>query len=238
MMSFFAAALPLSLQEKLYFAQEAIEVSETRLAQLQASGLQLPDSFNRAVLKRRVEFLQGRSCIRHALNQASIPCHGALPISAQRYPLWPHGVVGSVSHSSRKAVAVIAKKQHIRAVGIDIESIISHPVLENIHASIARDEEIQHTRDAGLDWQTGCSLIFSAKESLFKALYPHVGRYFDFPAARLCSLDSRSHSIRFTLTETLSAAYDEGTILTCYYSVLADEVLTLYVEPEPDPAAS
>ncbi|MBF4190154.1 4'-phosphopantetheinyl transferase superfamily protein, partial [Serratia ureilytica] len=48
------------------------------------------------------------------------------------------------------------------------------------------------------------TLTFSAKESLFKALYPQVRRYFDFLDARMVAVDAQRQTFELALLTTLT----------------------------------
>ena len=64
-------------------------------AQLQSSGR-----------KRKAEHLAGRIAAVHALRESG---RKTVPgIGAQRQPLWPHSLFGSISHSASTALAVVS----------------------------------------------------------------------------------------------------------------------------------
>ena len=75
------------------------------------------------------------------------------------------------------------------------------------------------------------TLIFSAKESLFKALYPAVGRYFDFLDIRLSSINLDDNSVAFTLRNDLSMHLLRGYTVTVHWQQFANAVVT-WVYPE------
>ena len=61
-----------------------------------------------AVASRQREFAGGRTCARRALLRLG---HAAqpIPVGACRAPVWPHGVVGSITHCSSFAAAAVAR---------------------------------------------------------------------------------------------------------------------------------
>lgn len=134
----------------------------------------------KAVESRYREFVTGRACARRALARLDEP---AVPILAgpRREPLWPDGVVGSITHCRGYRAAAVARRHQIVSLGIDAETHDRLPddVLENI----AVPEE--------LDWQAACRhdgihwdrLLFSAKESVYKAWYPLMGTWLGFTDA-------------------------------------------------------
>jgi len=90
----------------------------------------------------------------------------ALPKSPSGGPMWPHGIVGSLSHDSRVAVAAVGTKRQVAALGIDIEPAeFLPPELLDIVATP------QERLRIGDDPYCG-RLLFAAKEAVYKAVYP------------------------------------------------------------------
>ncbi|MEX0740464.1 MAG: 4'-phosphopantetheinyl transferase superfamily protein [Pseudohongiella sp.] len=159
-------------------------------------SLTLPTELSRAVPKRKAEFIAGRYCAREALallanspfatGTETIQRDARVGIGANREPLWPGGVVGSITHSHGYASAVVARRDQVRAVGVDTEKWIEPDRAENIKQQILTRQECHAEQqllfDSPLHYLT---LVFSAKESLFKCLFPLVNTFFDFHAAAI-----------------------------------------------------
>jgi 4'-phosphopantetheinyl transferase EntD len=153
----------------------AESVSVTPDAPLFPAELALID---RAVPKRRAEFTAARQCARHALSHLGI---GPVPIlsGAHREPLWPAGVVGSITHCDGYHAAAVARGTRFRSIGIDAEPDGPLPgeVLDRICLSAER---------AQLRGTFGCHpdrLLFCAKESVYKAWFPLARRWLGFEDA-------------------------------------------------------
>jgi len=136
----------------------------------------------RAVEKRRREFAAGRTCARAALAQLGLP---AVPIlrGPQREPLWPVDVIGSITHCEGYAAAVVARSGQLAAIGIDAE--IDAPLPEDVIRLVGSREEqaaIANLQRNGVCWDR---LLFSAKESVFKAWFPVMQCWLDFLDVRL-----------------------------------------------------
>jgi 4'-phosphopantetheinyl transferase EntD len=100
-------------------------------------------------------------------------------------PLWPDGVVGSISHCAGYRGAAVARASEVAAVGLDAEP--HEPLPAGIADAVAVPEEwAQLDRLAavrpGVCWDR---LLFSAKESVYKVWYPSAGRMLDFDEARV-----------------------------------------------------
>jgi 4'-phosphopantetheinyl transferase EntD len=142
----------------------------------------LPDEaalLGRAVEKRVREFTEGRHCARLALRRLGIP---ETPIlrGERREPLWPAGIVGSITHCEGYRAAAVARSTAIRSLGIDAE--IHAPLPEGVARMVLVEEELEWLSRApgGTCWDR---LIFSAKESVFKAWWPLTARWLDFRQA-------------------------------------------------------
>ncbi len=105
-------------------------------------------------------------------------------VGLRREPVWPMGVVGSISHAWGVAVALVAPAESTDGVGIDVEAI--RPIAE-LYDQVPRPEE-RSWLDAIVDVRERDAAVlelFSAKESIFKAFFPRVGELFGFEAASL-----------------------------------------------------
>jgi len=163
----------------------------------------------RAVVKRKAEFVAGRYLAHQALNLLGAS-HTCVDISAHRAPLWPDTFIGSISHSDGFVVCAVGHKNVIKGVGIDVESFIDAETAGKIINSILTHSEFYFTGENIAPDPEILTLIFSAKESLYKALYPHVGRYFDFKAAAINKIDVITKRFTIELVEELSPELPVG----------------------------
>lgn len=132
--------------------------------------------------KRQLEFSTGRFCAHKALPKK----FNKTPIlqGTKKCPLWPAGYCGSITHSNDYACAATASRNNLQSLGIDLESM-PRPISKNAYSWITNDEErtwINETQN--IDFYS--KLIFSAKESIFKLIYPITKKFFSFDAVSLC----------------------------------------------------
>jgi 4'-phosphopantetheinyl transferase EntD len=180
-----------------------------------AATIACPDSVARSVRKRQAEFLFGRLAARLALDEALGPAQARaeIAIGAAREPRWPAGGLGSISHSGGCAAAVALPAGQAHGIGIDLERLLAPAAREAVlGVAIDAQEAELLAAAANPQWSHDALLtaLFSAKESLFKAAFGAVGRYFDFAAARVCGVDPVRQRLRLRLTETLCAQFVEG----------------------------
>jgi 4'-phosphopantetheinyl transferase EntD len=129
-----------------------------------------------AVRKRRNEFAVGRHLARRALSELGVSPRPIL-CGPNREPAWPDGIVGSITHCSRYCAAAVASADVIYAIGIDAE--INDPLPEDVLRVVARRGERNWiaSRTDRVYWDR---ILFSAKESVFKASFPVTRRWLEF----------------------------------------------------------
>lgn len=136
------------------------------VAELDEEELQL---ILRAVDKRRWEFAAGRSAAKCGLEELG-RAPTALLASAERDPRWPPGVVGSITHTEGFCGAAVGDdRSGLTAIGFDAERMRSlAPDVAKMVLS-AREEA---SWPSGVDRGIWAMLTFSAKESVYKCLFP------------------------------------------------------------------
>jgi 4'-phosphopantetheinyl transferase EntD len=138
----------------------------------------------RAVEKRRREFTTARACARSALERLGFAVV-AIPTGTRGEPIWPAGVVGSITHCDRYRACAVARAAELASIGIDAEPNAALP--RGLLGDIARPEELprlgrlaQERPDVHWD-----RLLFSAKESVYKAWFPLAKRWLGFDDATI-----------------------------------------------------
>lgn len=155
----------------------------------------------RAVDTRRREFATGRACARTALAQLGIE-PVAIPSGPQGAPHWPPGVVGSITHCRGYRACAVAHEADVAAIGIDAEP--NQPLPRRVLETIATFRERQQLQDLAtthpqVRWDR---LLFSAKESVYKAWFSITGRRANFedivlaiePDAHVFSANLQNHA--------------------------------------------
>lgn len=133
--------------------------------------------------RRRREFARGRDCAHRVLSRLG---WGGFPIliGANREPLWPPGVVGSITHCEGYVAAVAARVADLGAVrGIGIDAEVRAPLPPEVIRLVLTTVE-QRWADREPD-ATLATALFSAKEAVFKCWFPSTGRWLDYQDAEL-----------------------------------------------------
>lgn len=188
------------------------------------NAIPFPAELEKTALKRRAEYLAVRYAARQLLQDAG--CAGYVGIAASRAPVWPTGWRGSLSHTASHAIAIITPDNTGLTPGIDIEMLAPETMRET--ADIFTDAEEQSLlASCGIPYETALLITFSVKESMFKALYPEVGCFFGFDAARVCAIEPATQCITLELTQSLTPIRKSGHRIRGYYLLQADRVITL-----------
>jgi 4'-phosphopantetheinyl transferase EntD len=175
-----------------------------------------------AVPKRRATFSTGRHCARQALVRFMDKPPEILRGKSGE-PMWPEGIVGSISHSAKLAGAVVASKSEITAIGIDIETI--GDVKQDMWPLLFLDTEIEMINSKHNDTALWATLLFSLKESFYKLQYPITGLWLDFKDITISENNGKFSFIQVKSSHDLSAiSFDQ---IKVDWTVANDQVITL-----------
>jgi 4'-phosphopantetheinyl transferase EntD len=207
----------------------------------------LPGELENAVDRRKLHFCLGRLCAGRALQLLNPPLR-SMPLTrdAAGGPCWPDGITGSITHANGFASAAVAWTRDAASLGLDVERTMPSPQALKVARVIASDEELAIAERAMGDVAKAATVVFCAKEAVFKALYPLVRRRFGYAEVRLTVNDpaSRTGSVRLPgegpfergfrlqaegqfdvrLLATLSASFPSATVLRGRYASVGEWV--------------
>jgi enterobactin synthetase component D len=200
----------------------------------QLAGLVIEGVPERAVDKRRAEFLAGRFAALSALRALGV--NEPLGRNEDGSPRWPAAVVGSITHGASRALCAVARSTELRGVGIDAERLMTVETKVELRRRICTAAELAVGDPLRLVEHELVSLAFSAKESLYKCLYPMVGRFMDLHAATIVA-GVASHTaegqvageLTLELAVDWSGAFRAGQRFTAVFHKSAEHVETAVV---------
>jgi enterobactin synthetase component D len=180
-----------------------------------------------AAARRRFFFALGRAAARDALGEI-----GVAPVAIGRgsagEPVWPEGVVGAISHTGDMAVAIVGWQTDYAGLGVDLEQL-SPGLSDKAARLVCTPAELAWVGDAGSTPRG--TMLFSAKEAVFKALFPIERIWLGFSDAELawqaerCAFEAR-------LLKHASRSYPRGAVLQVQCTLTDAEVLsTTYALP-------
>ena len=161
-----------------------------------------------AVDRRKADFGDSRWCAHQALKNF-MDAHPPILRGPRGMPLFPEGVVGSLTHTAGFRAALLAPARRWASVGIDAEKAI--PLPEGVFNTIARPGEqrrIRRTMRAN-DLQLLDTVLFSAKEATYKAWFPLTHRFLDFDQADI-DLRADGTFTSYLLTRPVPVPFIQG----------------------------
>jgi len=140
----------------------------------------------RAAEKRRVEFSLGRAAAHDAI--AGLLGASPHPIGKGENgePLWPEGLVGSITHSAGTAMAAVGRRTDTGGIGIDLESLPMRAG-RDLSRRVCTPGEMAWVMEAAdaPEARLRVRMLFSAKESVYKALFPSGRTFLGFQDVEL-----------------------------------------------------
>lgn len=186
------------------------------------------------VPRRRAEFATGRRCAREALYRLGVRAASslAIPVGATREPLWPPGVVGSISHCDGRCVAAVGRHDRYESIGIDVE-VRTHLSATTIELTSRPDDVVCNGGDLAVELPI---VLFSAREAIYKCWFPFTGQWLGHHDVRLV-LDGAGRT--FTVAAATAMATDWRRWLASMrgaFTWTADHVYTVaWVNRQPPP---
>lgn len=172
--------------------------------------------------KRLAEFAAGRRAARKALARLGVPAQ-AVPQGPDRAPVWPQGVVGSISHTDSICIVALGHAPRHAALALDLEEDADLPP-EIVPEICTREEGLWLSVQPQPLRGRLARLIFSAKECAYKLQYPLTHELLDFDAFEITP-DLETGQFEATLTRPVAGfgerhqffgrfAFDAGLMLT------------------------
>lgn len=197
-----------------------------------------PIAITHSVDKRKAEYFAGRYLVAKELQQLGF-AHQRLDPNIDRSPTLPSGIVGSISHSEDLACIAVLPSLHSNreSVGIDIQHLIANDVCRDIGNMVANVDEIELMVKFGMIPSEAVTLLFSAKEAIYKALARFVTNGLDFGSATVIAIDK--DTVKFALSQqvalparsVISDSVAEASLrtVTCQYRYLEQQQAYLTV---------
>ena len=177
--------------------------------------------------QRKAEFLAGRYCIHRCFEIMMQPFNKPILYDSKRQPLWPSAFIGSITHSHNTAIAAVANTRDKSTLGIDYEQHISQKEAIEIAPLICTCKEQRWLRQTANASET-TTLVFSAKESIYKGLYPQIQSFFGFHAVEL--IEKNDNTCLFKGTDALQQFGFKDKVLKVKYCAFEQGWLTWFEE--------
>ena len=148
-------------------------------------------------VSRKEHYRSGRICAGEVLSKLGTRGQPVLRDPQTREPLWPEGISGAITHSGNWAAAAAGKTSDVLGIGIDLEDL-ERQVDSRISRHVCIPEEQKWLQECGEDFlEQNLKIIFSAKESIFKAFFPYTRTYLHFHDARILMEQTFFHNSKY-----------------------------------------
>jgi 4'-phosphopantetheinyl transferase EntD len=182
----------------------------------------------RVAERRRLFFTLGRAAARDALLQLGV-APMAIGCGAGGEPLWPPGFVGAISHTGDLAIAIVGLQTDYAGLGVDVERLspglsarAARLVCTPAEMAWAGVDELDNTRR---------TMVFSAKEAVFKATFPIERVWLGFSDAEL-TWDGERGAFHARLLKQAGRGHPVDSVLEVRCTLTQVEVLcTTYALP-------
>lgn len=166
--------------------------------------------------KRKAGFSSGRYCAAQAQALLHLP---VMPVLRnERVPVWPEGIWGSITHTDRLAAAVVSVKH---SIGIDLEQL--DRLHEGLYETLFTERELDDLSGYGPAADT---IMFSAKESGYKAIYPIGKKFIGFQEAEIVlNEDTQTFTIEYRGDHAPNKHLNTG---QGFWTVAHDHVFTIF----------
>ncbi len=148
---------------------------------------------------RRAGWVGGRVALRAALTAIGFEAPAPIFATPRGAPSLPSGVIGSVSHKSDLAVALVARANGAPAASLGIDVEVVRSLKHDIARHVLTADERAALPPEGPARDAEVLLLFSAKEAIYKALDPWVGRFVSFQEATVAHAPGGGLAARLTL---------------------------------------
>lgn len=217
--------LAATLSDRPGVALEILSLEDRISYAVPFEGQQLVVEFHSA--RKKAEFTLGRAAADRAIRRLGLSQPPTLLKGKKSEPIWPEGFIGSITHCEPWTVAAVARRAEIASLGIDLESV-RRMRGDDISRLVCCDSELAWVGQGIERWQR-LTMLFSAKEAIFKAFYPACQQFFDFRDVRLAWIAETGRFQGILLVE-LGQKYVQGYgfAVDCCYS--GDWVFSYMIE--------
>lgn len=190
------------------------------------AGIALPSRIAASAHKRQVEYFHGRLAARYALASYGLEKF-QVETGMMGEPVWPSGIIGSITHSQYYAAAVALPSGRNGGIGIDIERFVDHDEDMAVSHQIVSARELMYLSSLsfGMTLSDLVIIVFSAKESFYKAAFRLVGRFFDFHAVEVIFLCLVNRTLRLRVKETLCPDLPVGAVIRIAFSFVDESTV-------------
>ncbi|WP_343594990.1 4'-phosphopantetheinyl transferase superfamily protein [Acinetobacter sp.] len=177
---------------------------------------------------RQSEFLAGRYAAKLALTAIDRKlCFDQVVVGLRKQPIFPDNLIGTLSHSHIMAICAVTTSKEVHYLGVDIEPTMTRAVSFAVERKVFTCNELNSLMVHGINREVAATLIFSAKESIFKAFSKQIKHGINFENIKLSTSINRNHVISMTF-EVQELKLNKKVTVTA--RIIKDHILTLVAQ--------
>lgn len=177
----------------------------------------IPNRFDKVVRKRKTEFAVGRFLSMLLLEGYGVKTR-AIDVGAGGEPIWPDNFIGSISHSEGVTICSVLRLSRFQYIGIDVELALNRKEYLVIANEVLRVEEFKIYEQCSKPNEIITTIIFSAKEALFKAIYRDINQNLTFSMFEVIAWNEINQTLVLKLTCHLATSFPKGRRFECKYA--------------------
>ena len=175
--------------------------------------------------KRKAEFKLGRICAHEALKRFNLESVPILRNPYTREPCWPESIHGSITHSGNLSAVAVGSTRDISGIGLDLEDL-SRKIDFKLRKHICLKDELEWLKKFKPEQANrNLRIIFSAKESIFKCLFPISKTYLHFKDANI-NVNLDEYNFSYKLSRACSGITEVGFEHKGFFAIKNDFLLT------------
>lgn len=174
---------------------------------------------------RRREYTAGRIAAHEAMGQVSTTQEPVIR-GQDRSPIWPAGIVGSISHSKKHSIAAVASADDVQSLGVVLEPDVE--LEPYMYREVCSPEEMKWLEQQPFDRRGNLAkLIFCAKGCTYKCQLPLTRRLLWYNSLQI-QIDQSTTSFSATFSQS-AGTFCSGDRLTGRFFVGQGVILTTLI---------
>jgi len=210
--------LTLPKTANLVFAQQALPLNqadrEKFLLKHQASIACFQQLPKNCPITRKIEFLAGRILLKDVIKKISNDEKTDMEVGfgANGMPLWPKGIVGSVTHTKSHVCVMVGLSKEYLAIGIDLEPLISSEKSQELRPVVLSEREcsLYHQYTNIMPFNQFFTRCYSFKEAIYKLLFPQIKTFIDFKEIEVMSINQADNTISARYQSSITNQFSNG----------------------------
>jgi 4'-phosphopantetheinyl transferase EntD len=149
--------------------------------------------------------------------------------ASDRSPIWPRDISGSLSHNCDTVILAVTRKDLL--IGIDVETFMDKNTAQEVAGVVMMRKEIEKIQHLPIPFRVAITIVFSLKESLYKALWPKLHQEIDFCHVSLIDIDYKTQCATLRLHKCFQKFFSHDLLFQTRFSLGLNKTFTMFAYP-------